>query len=257
MAFVQDTPSGLNFLGGAGDSGLGGGLLGGVILGALLGNGGLGGLGRAPVAEAALVANVATKEDLILQTLGDVKASIPFNEAQVQLALAQAVSQINGQANINTLSIQNAQTAAALAAATNAALIARDVAAVDTNVDRQSAAIQVAVNTSERNILDAINSNRIRDLEQQLTVSQLRESENRAVIREQENSHNVTVTQINNQNQNQLQFQRQEQSINTLLSCITGLSGQVARATNANLIVGNTGATTTGPQTANPVNVNA
>ena len=233
----------------------GGGILSGLILGALLGRGGLGGLGGA--SEPAIAVNVATKEDLILQTLGDVKASIPYNEAQVQLALAGAVTQINNQANVNTLSIQAAQNAAALAASTNAALIARDIAAVDTNVDRQSAAIQVAVKDSERNILEVLNQNRIRDLEQQLTVSQLRESENRAIIREQENSHNITVTQNNNQAQAQLQFQRQDQNIQTLLNCISGLSGQVARATNANLIVGNTGATTTGPQTANPVNVNA
>ena len=187
--------------------------------------------------------------------MGDVKASIPFNEAQVQLALAGAVTQINNQANVNTMVITAGQNAAALAAANNAALAARDIAAVDTNVDRQSTAIQVAIKDSERNILEVINQNRIRDLEQQLTVSQLREAEGRAINREQENSHNITVTQNNNQAQSQLQFQRQEQSINTLLHCVTGLASQVARATNSQVVVGSAGVT--GTQTANPTNVSA
>ncbi len=199
--------------GGAGGDGLGGGgVVTGLILGALLGRGGLGGAG---IAEPAIAVNVATKEDLILQTLGDVKASIPFNEAQVQLALAGAVTQIVNQDNINTMTIVAGQNAAALAAATNAALAARDIAAVDTNVDRQSTAIQVAIKDSERNILEVLNQNRIRDLEQQLTVSQLRESESRAINREQTNSHNVTVTLNNAQAQAQLQAQRQDQNINT------------------------------------------
>ncbi len=249
--FVEDVVS----RGGAGSDGLGGGgVVTGLILGALLGRGGLGGVGTA---EPTIAVNVATKEDLILQTLGDVKASIPYNEAQVQLALAGAVTQLTNQSNVNTMVIQAGQNAAALAASTNAALVARDIAAVDTNVDRQSTAVQVSIKDSERNILEVINQNRIKDLEQQLTVSQLRESENRAIIREQNNSHNITVTQNNAQAQSQLQFQRQEQSINTLLNCVGNLAGQVARATNSNVIVGNTGASTTGAQTASPTNVSA
>ncbi len=252
--FNEDVVGGRAF--GGGDMGLGGGLIGGLLLGALLRNGGGGILGgSAPVADAAVLANLATKEDLILQTLGDVKASIPFNEAQVQLALAGAVTQINNQASFNTTTLVAGQTAAALAAATNAMSIARDIATVDTNVDRQSAAIQVAVKDSERNIIEVLNQNRIRDLEQQLTVSQLRESEGRAINREQENSHNITVTQNSNQAQAQLQFQRQEQSISTLLNCVSGLASQVARATNSQVVVGSAGVT--GTQTANPTNVNA
>lgn len=69
----------------------------------------------------------------------------------------------------------------------------------------------------------------------------------------------VTVTQTVNQNQLQLQAQQQQQQqqqailLNQLCTLVGGLQNAVA--TNSNLIVGNTGAVATGPQTANPVNV--
>lgn len=59
---------------------------------------------------------------------------------------------------------------------------------------------------------------------------------------------------INNQNQNQMQFQQQAQVLSGLAHLLADVN-QVARATNSNVIVGNTGATTTGTQTANPTNV--
>jgi len=250
MATFTEDRVGLGGVGFGGD-GMGGGLLGGIILGALLGRGGLGGLTGGAAEAPALVANLATKDDLTLQTLGDIKASIPFNEAQVQLALSQAVASLTQQNTNNTqyLSTQNVQLASQ--AATNQALLTRDVAAVDTNVDRQSTAIQVAIKDSERNIVELINGNRIKDLEQQLTVAQLRESEQRAINREQVNSHNVTTTVNTNQQQAQLQNQEMRFALNQLIAGF----GQIARATNSNVVVGSTGVGST--QTANPTNVNA
>ena len=55
--------------------------------------------------------------------------------------------------------------------------------------------------------------------------------------------------------QQQLQAQRQEFTVNQLLACVNGLAGQVARATNSQVVVGSTGVS--GTQTANPTNVNA
>lgn len=66
--------------------------------------------------------------------------------------------------------------------------------------------------------------------------------------------HGVEITM--NNNQNQLQFQQQSQVLNGLAHLLSDVA-QVARATNSNVIVGNTGATTTGTQTANPTNVRA
>ena len=68
----------------------------------------------------------------------------------------------------------------------------------------------------------------------------------------------LTVTQNVNQNQAQAQQQQQQQQQFLLLSNIAqSLAGitQIAHATNQNVIAGNTGAVTTGAQSANPVNV--
>lgn len=68
----------------------------------------------------------------------------------------------------------------------------------------------------------------------------------------------LTITQNVNQNQAQAQQQQQQQQQFLLLSNIAqSLAGitQIAHATNQNVIAGNTGAVTTGPQSANPVNV--
>jgi hypothetical protein len=70
----------------------------------------------------------------------------------------------------------------------------------------------------------------------------------------------LIITQTVNQNQSQAQQQQQQQQQFLLLSNIAQqLAGitQIAHATNSNVIAGNTGAVATGPQTANPTNVNA
>jgi hypothetical protein len=248
MATLTEDMIGGRGLGFGGDAS-GGGILTGLILGALLGRGGLGFGGNVNGVDS----NLVTTTDLIQQTLGDVKASIPFNEAQVQLALSAAVSSLTNQNTSNTQYLSQGQTAIQLAQQAISASLARDIANVDTNVDRQSTAIQIAINSDGEKTRALITNNRIADLEQQLTVSQLRESEGRQIIRENENSHNVTVQVNQQQAQAQMQFQRQDFILNQLLAGF----GQIARATNSNVIVGNTGASTTGAQTANPTNVNA
>jgi len=237
--FIEDVVGGRGV--GGGDMG-GGGMIGGLLIGALLGNrGGLFGgneNGRA--------ADCVTNESLNQQTLGDIKAAIPLAEAQVQLALATQMADITAQNNTNTQTLLINQFG-----------LEKSIASVDTNVDRQSTAIQVAIATDGEKTRALITSNQIADLNQRLTVAQLENAENRAINREQSNSHNVTTTVNTNQQQQQLQSQRQEFTLNTLMNCVSQLAGQVARATNSNVIVGNTGATGTGSQTANPTNVNA
>jgi hypothetical protein len=227
-------------MGGLGGDGLGGGLLLGLLLGrgGLLGNNGNDG-------------GCVTPEMLNQQTLGDIKAAIPYNEAQVQLALAQAVASLSTQGTADTQYLSGQNQNAALAAANANALIARDIAGVDTNVDRTAAATQVAIRESERNILSAMSAQTIADLNQRLTVAQLENAENRAIQREQNNSHNMTVTVNQAQAQQQLQAQRQDFLLNTLVNGF----GQLAKATNSNVVVGSTGVGT--QQNANPTNVNA
>ncbi len=229
----------------------GGGLGGGLLLGLLLGRGGLGGFGGYGNDNRRDCGECVTNESLNQQTLGDIKAAIPLAEAQVQLAMAGLQASLSAQATSDTQYLSQGQTAIQLAQQATAAALARDIAAVDTNVDRTACATQNAIKDSERNILEVINQNRIRDLEQQLTVSQLRESEQRAINRENVNSHNTNVTVNQAQAQQQLQNQRMEFALNSLLSGF----GQIARATNSQVVVGSTGVA--GTQTANPTNVNA
>lgn len=250
MATFSEDSIGRGF--GGGGFGFGGGEGGGmgVLLGLLLGRGLLGDRDRDG-------GKCLDQSDLNGKTLGDIQAAIPLAEAQVQLALAGNQAAISQLVTSIGNQLQNGQTALLLQGCNQTNALQTAIAAVDTNVDRSTCDVKSAVKDSERNILEVINQNRIRDLEQQLTVSQLRESECRAINREQENSHNVTTTVNTNQQQAQLQAQRQEFSLNTLMNCVSQLAGQVARATNSNVIVGNTGASTTGAQTANPTNVNA
>jgi hypothetical protein len=230
---------------GGGGGGMEGGLGGGLLLGLLLGRGGL--LGNQNNNDGGCV----TPEMLNQQTLGDIKAAIPYNEAQVQLALSGAVAALTAQGTADTQYLSNQNQNAALAAATTAALLTRDISAVDTNVDRQSTAIQIAIAVDGEKTRALITNNQIAELNQRLTVAQLENAENRAIQREQNNSHNMTVTVNQAQAQAQLQAQRQDFLLNSLVNGF----GQLAKATNSNVVVGSTGVGTS--QTANPTNVNA
>lgn len=243
---TEDMIGGGRGFGGAGFGG-GDGLGGGLLLGLLLGRGNLfGNDGRT------IDGRCVTTDDLNSQTLGDIKAAIPYNEAQVQLALAGAVASLSTQANADTQYLGQQANSLALAQASLAAGLARDISNVDTNVDRQSQAIQTAIVASERRVTDLITGNRIADLEQQLTVSQLRESEQRGINREIVNTNTITI----GMNQQQAQQQQQMQALQFQMAQLCGHVNQYARATNGNVIVGSAGATT-GAQTANPTNVSA
>lgn len=229
--------------------GLGGGLIGGVLLGALLGRGRGGLLGGGEGGDSScLAANLVTKDDLTLQTLGDVKASIPYNEAQMQLALAQAVASLTNQNTSNTQYLSNQNVALANQATTNQALLTRDVAAVDTNVDRQSCAIQNVVHAEGEATRALITSNLIAQLQAEKVILANEVSELRNDCERQSDRHGVEVTMINNQNQNQLQFQQQAQALNSLVG-VLGTAIQNIRSTNSAINVG-------GTQLASPTNTN-
>lgn len=98
--------------GGAGamGTGLGAGLVGGLLGTALFGRGGLGGLNNGyggdglgvGVGPAVVTAN---NDMMIMQTLGDIKASVPLAESQVQLALAGAQMDLNSSIQASTGSV--------------------------------------------------------------------------------------------------------------------------------------------------------
>ena len=89
--------------GGAMGTGLGAGLVGGLLGTALFGRRGLDGLADGGVAPAAAVS--ASNDMAIMQTLGDIKASIPLAESQAQLALAGAQMDLNSSIQSSTGSV--------------------------------------------------------------------------------------------------------------------------------------------------------
>lgn len=227
--------------------GMGGGVFGGdasgIIMGLLLGRLGLFGNQDGN--------GCVTNETINQQTLGDIKAAIPLSEAQVQLAMAGLQASLANQATQDTQYLSTQTQALALAQMQLAAGLSREITAVDTNVDRQSTAIQQAVYADGQATRALITANRISDLEQQLTVAQLGSAEQRAINREITNTNTITI----GMNQQQAQQQQQMQSLQWQLNQLCGAFGQVARATNSQVVVGSTGVA--GTQSANPTNVAA
>ena len=92
--------------GGAMGTGLGAGLVGGLLGTALFGRRGLGGVddvGGAPVTLAGVESVV--NNSAIMQSLGDIKASVPLAEGQVQLAISNAQMALSQNQNASTGSI--------------------------------------------------------------------------------------------------------------------------------------------------------
>jgi hypothetical protein len=245
----------------------GGGMIGGLLVGALLGRGGFGGFGgvegRGFGGESISGLNNlqgAIDTNIILQSLGDIKAAVPLAESQVQLALAGSTSDITSQQLQQTIALQNQGFNAQLA--TQASF-----ANTGDKIDNLQASMALAVATNQFNCVQATmaDGEKTRDLissidrdnlnrlitTQANEITELRNERNRDGDR-----HGLEINMINNQNQNQMQFQQQAQALNTLAHGLVEI-GQIARATNSNVIVGNTGASTTGAQTASPTNVRA
>jgi len=231
----------MGLLGGGND---GGGTVLGLLLGMMFGNN-RGMFGNNAGADS----NIVTTTDLIQQTLGDIKASIPYNEAQVQLALAQSMASLTGQMNANTQHLSSEMTAAAVAAATNTAALARDIASVDTNVDRQATAIQMTIKDDGEKTRALITSNQIAELNQKLTIAQTEALELRQRNERDRDRHGIEISMTNNQNQNQLQFQAQSQTLNTLANGVIQAL-QSIQATNQAINIGS------GGLVANPNNNN-
>lgn len=269
------TNPGSGNMGGAIGGGLGAGVLGGVLGGVLLNNRGLGGVADGGVVTPALLAsslaqvtdtNMATT---VLQSLGDIKAAIPFAESQVQLALAVAQADINRTVTNGQASIVSGQST-----------INKNVSdAIAASLASQGAIKETVLSTGAANLTATLNSKFelagvIRDdgdktralitaqndanLNRELAIAQAALLEQRAIGRSRDVEVNVTQTVSQNQAQLQAQAQQQQQFLitNNLLQSILS-QAQIAQATNQQLIIGNSGTTLGGAQTANPVNVRA
>lgn len=236
MAFVPDQ-SGLNILGG-GD----GSTTSGLVLGLLLGRGGL--LGNQNDNGGA---RHVTQDDLNAQTLGDIKASIPYNEAQVQLALAAAMASLTSQTTANTQHLSSEMSTAALTAATNAALAARDAAAIMNLTSHEAGDTRAAIYADGQATRALITANQIAELNRIAAERQDEIIELRSINGRDRDRHGIEITMTNNQNQNQLQFQQQAQIQGQLATLIAGLNQNI---TNQAINIGS------GRQNANPNNTN-
>lgn len=214
----------------------------------------------------------------VMSSLGDIKASVPLAEAQVQLALAGATADINGNifnasqsvnANIATglqTAIQgqagiNKNISDSLASAISVASANRETTLAVGNqlgtaiLNSKFELSQVINNDGEKtraliSSIENVNTQRLLGERQDLI------NELQAEGRRRDDRHGIEINMTNNQNQQQLQFQAQQQQINSLFGCMHGIDQNI-RATNQQLIIGNTGVATGGAQTSNPTNVKA
>lgn len=215
-------------MGGALGGGLGAGLVGGLLGTMLFRNGGLGvdGAATAPI-------QTTVNDAAILTALGDIKAAIPYNEAQVQLALAGAQADINSNMSSQTNAIVAGQNRDALASAlafggvnTNAFQIgAGNLAAINSTAATTQKAVADASLLAERNawaVTQAITNDgdRTRSLIQSIDksndsrtiTSQANEIvELRHDRRLQEATGNITISNTNTATATQAQNQAQQQ----------------------------------------------
>lgn len=254
-------------VGAAMGGGLGAGLLGGVLGGALLGGRGL--FGGPAVAAAAVTDGAAIElgtarvafDAAAMTTLNAISAAIPAAAASVSDKVTTGQMQLMGQigdgfANQSTNLLTQTQMLGAQAAL-NQLMSQQALAGINQNVSQQGSDTRTTVTADgamTRALITQLNTDNLNRL---LTVADLdrRDEAHRGRSREVE----VNVSQVVNQAQAQAQAQQQQQQQTILLNHLFAQFGtlQNAVATNSNLIIGNTGATTTGPQTANPVNVRA
>lgn len=204
-------------------------------------------------------------ETAILQQLGNVQAAVPLTALQTQAQVAESTGTINNTTLQQTLMLGGEIARSTLAGQQGFANVKDAVqasfAVLNSNIAQVGASVNVGTLSTAIAIRDdgdktrALISSIDRDnLNRQLTVAENTITELRLNQCRREDTHGIEIAMTNNQNQNQLQFQAQAQGISFLHHGLAECN-QLARATNQNVLVGNQGVTTTGPQTANPTNV--
>lgn len=268
--------------GGTDGLGMGGGLLGGVLIGSLLGRGnGLfgnenrGAVGEGWVTPSNLSAQLANVTDTqmnttVLQTLGDIKASVPLAEGQVQLALAGAQADINANvfnasSSINANIATGLQTAIQGQASINKNIsdsLANAIAAASLNRETTLAVgnqLGTAILNSKFELAQVINNDGektralITGYENANTQRLLGERQDQinellAEGRRRDDRHGIEINMVNTQNQNQLQFQAQAQALNNISQGVVAALQNI-QATNQAINIG-------GTQLASPTNTN-
>lgn len=259
-------------------AGLGAGLLGGVLGGALFGGRGRrGGLfgdddcgnGGAETRIEDTVFNTA-----VLAKLGTIEAAVPLAAANTENVILQqtnlisniaAAAQLANQTGFSNLKDSVQLTSAALAVGINN--VNQNVLTTGCSIERVISAENEKTRGLITQIFETQQAEKINKLNAE--VIELREEgrRNEAEARRVTDVNalrstieiNNTATNTTNQQQQQFQVQSQFQTIGNVLSNLNSRLDhitQIAQATNQNIIAGNTGAVVTGPQAANPTNVN-
>lgn len=248
MADVVTVPG---MMGGDGLFG-GNGLIGGLILGSLLRNNGnlFGGQGDNGIGAVATQAGVQSvvNQSAIQQELADIKAAIPYNEAQVQLALANAqtalTAQINNASQVTQTGFSNTQNQ--LNQVENVLL--SGLKELNGNVNTGTLLTQAAIKDDGEKTRALITHQYEATLNRQLSDANARIIALETKQDVASATRGVEVTTTNNINQMQQQ-QQQQQQLGQLYNVLWGLA-QSIRSTNEAINVG------TGTLTANPVNTN-
>lgn len=192
-----------------------------------------------------------------LSKLGAIEAAIPLASAQTENVILQQTNQISNLAAAAQLANQQGFERTGDRIQNTAALILGAVNNVNQNVLEEACATRALVAATTTAILQKIDQNTIDDLRERAGRNE-RQLEINAL------SARVEVNQTVNTTQSQAQAQAQTQSQFADLHCkfgrlfdLVNIVHQEARATNSNVIAGNTGAVVTGAQTSTPTNVNA
>lgn len=268
-----------------------GGLVGLAIAASIFGNGGFGGRrdhdfcrdGGAENSTAALATVIAALNDrndsarceavltAILAKAGTLEGAIPALGCELQMAIQNAVTALLQQNSANAAAIAQQFAALQLSQQNQTTAILASIGQVDRNVDNQGCATREAICAAKTEILSAFANQTIQGLRDQVVIlsndkaellSDARHAEHRrdfdALRINIENTNTAVAAQQQRQDQRQvdLTFARLERDNCDLRAQLAELI-QINRATNQNILVGNTGVTTTGPQNANPTNVNA
>lgn len=230
----------------------GNGLIGGLILGSLLRNNGnlFGGTNDGAVGAVATQAGVQSvvNQSAIQQELADIKAAIPYNEAQVQLALANAQTALTAQINNASQVTQNgfANTQNQLNQVENVLL--SGLKELNGNVNTGTLLTQAAIKDDGEKTRALITSQYEATLNRQLSDANAQIIALQTKAASEATARGVEITTTNNINQMQQQ-QQQQQQWGQLYNTLWGLA-QSIRSTNEAINVG------TGTLTANPVNTN-
>jgi len=274
MAFVQDTPSGLNFLGGSSDSGLGGA----GLIALLAATGALGNNRRNE--ESCIPAQLNTVADGInhnintsmigltnqlnagfggqrdldlMQKLGNIEGDIWKAEGEVQLAVAGSTASLTNAISQGTLSNLAGQaainknitdgTAAVLASncGIKEAVAAYGVANLTATKDAQYA-ITTAVRDDGDKTRAKIDFYHDQDMQRKLTVADGIIAERNAALRGRESEINITNTNTATAQQFQVQGQQQQQLqiLANLAAEIRNLAGDI-QAVRQGQVVFNSG----------------